>query len=181
MKKVLLLCLIAAQSFAFDSVSVGGGLLLNTPDLDGGSGVDEESAFSLQVGAIAKSEIADKIDFRTGAFLQRKNYTLETQSLELDLALDYLTIPLTVAYNLNDKFNLIGGLSASVLIADDCDVDNGTCQFDDTETFVPSLIVGGGMFFNDSLSGEAYIERTLSEVSESTEITSLVFNVLYNI
>lgn len=180
MRKVLLLCFVSLQALAFETVTIGGGLLYNMPDSDD-SNLDDENGISVQVGVIAKKEINPDLDFRTGVFYQRRAAVADTSIGDLEYTLDYLSVPLTISYKLEDDFSLIGGLSAGINIGDDCDLDDGFCDLEDPESLLLSLSLGVSKKLNDQLYGEVLLDKSLGELVDGLEMTSIIFNVLYEI
>lgn len=193
-KKFLMLMLVTSGSaYALDfnalDLSVGGGVLFNTADVDvEGADIDANSKVSLQVGGLAKTEITSGLKFRTGLFYTRKNTELEAkafgETFTTDLSFDYLSVPLTVEYLIASAgIGIIGGVNFQLNIASDCEASSGSCDIDedDVESTVTPLVLGVSKMFNEQWSGEATYEHALGETTEDLEISSFVFNVLYKI
>lgn len=188
---LLVLSLFIAQTvYAEHTIAVGGGLLINHIDTDGGSGeADEELSASLNVGAKSVYDLNENLQFRTGLYLQERSakYSVDVLGVDGDITANVISgsLPLNLQYKLNEKFAIFGGYTLDYNINDYCDADGDfdSCTIDDDEmkSTVHYVNFGASIWANDKIDIDVSYQRAITETYDDIKIHSIVAQIFVKI
>jgi hypothetical protein len=126
------------------------------------AGAENEVRVGFYFGAYTQIDLSDKMHLRPElSLLSQKG----TRNGNVKVNVNYLSVPVTLAYNLTDDFSLSGGLSLSVLY--NAHVNDGRGDISEFINTLDGAILFGGIYqFNDKIAGSLRFTRSLSRLGD---------------
>jgi hypothetical protein len=131
---------------------------------------DPEIGFEL--GATALVPLRDTISLRTGLAYVQKKTSAKTTAGKFEGQFDYIEIPITALYALNETAALFGGVNVDFQVNDECELAGATCTIKNDEAVAYNLVVGGRFNFMKPSAFEAFYELGLGDIAKDTKIGS---------
>ena len=75
-----------------------------------------ETRLGIRLGISASKELSDAMALNTGIIYSTKGYSGSVGEHDFDEALNYIEVPVNLAFSVSDKFSLMGGFYSAVLI-----------------------------------------------------------------
>jgi len=101
-----------------------------------------DSRIGMHFGGVASFPLGDAIQLRTGAIYSQKGAALDFGDETLTLALDYLEIPVDVAYKIGDVFSISAGPYFAFLMSSKMKMDGESEDMEDVSGMDMGLNVG---------------------------------------
>lgn len=168
--------------------SIYAGINMTKVEIENVDDDDIEFGGGADLGYLLLVPFGDSFALRTGAGISRKSAVIDTGLLangDVELQLTYLEIPVTAYIPFGSGVvSGIAGANAYVLLADDCDVDFGSCtsNSDDYKDFVATAVLGARFRLGAASSRhnlEALFESGLTDVDKNDTKLKLGHSIRY--
>jgi hypothetical protein len=166
MKKIFL---VAVAIFAFASMGhaqikfgAKGGLNIANQNFEfEGFSISPDSKIGFHIGAMAKAAISEKV-----SIMPELLYSTEGSSTDDgDFEVNYINLPILVAFNPSEMFNIHAGPQLGYLISADADGDIK----DELKSINLSLAIGAAVELSNGFTGGVRYNLGLSNIADSEE------------
>ncbi len=194
MKNFILVSLLLVSSVVSASapqLAVGGGIIINRPDIKygdlSGTGMSahEETSTSFTIGARVLMPLSEKLSFRTGLALQEKvaeiSYDFSGVSAGAKVKVLEFAIPLNLQYQIHEKFSAYGGYIMDLPINQYCDPTGALpdCQFKEAAKVTHNLNIGGSFHLAEKLDLELSYQHPMKAVLNDVKIYTWLLQGFY--
>jgi hypothetical protein len=161
---------VSSTAFAQEFAAVVGVHQTDADTDDATASVDGVMNFKAGLGV--RFQLMENSYFRTGVLYNQRHFEVKSSGAAsaVDYNFDYLDIPATYQFNVNEMFGLFGGLVVAVNINDD--VDTTPSVDPDADTLIPLATLGATLMFDDMIGFDFYYERGLGSFAEDLETFS---------
>lgn len=129
-----------------------------------------DGKMNFKAGLGVRFALMENSYFRTGVLYNQRHFEATSSGLDFEYNFDYLDIPATYQYNVNEMFGLFGGLVIGVNINDDVEAPTGVTVADpDAEAMIPLLTAGVTLMFDDMIGFDFYYERGMGSFADDLE------------
>ena len=135
------------------------------------AGLTTQGKTNFQVGAIAKFELKDAWQIRSGFIYTQRNYTLQLGSNDIgDLKFTYFEIPVGLLYKFSDFGGAFVGTSLDFNVSKSC--PGGSCT--GVSSMPIGMQVGASFKFAPQMGAEIYYEALTSKLADNAEAPKAV-------
>ena len=132
------------------------------------SSIDGKLNFKAGLGV--RFALMENSYFRTGVLYNQRHFEVTSGANDFEYNFDYLDIPATYQFNVNEMFGLFGGLVIGVNINDDVKAPAAAVVTDpDAEAMIPLLTAGVTLMFDDMIGFDFYYERGMGSFADDLE------------
>ena len=181
MKKIfsILFALTLTTTISFSQTQMGVTAGVNMSTLSGNdlSNVMEAFGFEMgsrpgiRIGFSASKELSDVLALNSGVIYSAKGYSFSSSQSDGNAALNYIELPVNLAFSVSDQFSLMGGFYSAFLMSVNSILD-GEEQEQDMDLFA-SIDVGIGLgaqfYINDDISINAGYQMGIVPLREPIE------------
>lgn len=169
---VFLLAL-GGTSSAWAETSLGGVVGVNLTEWDGDN-VSYDPEVGFEAGLTAIVPFQGRVALRTGAAYVQKKTSADQTGGKFKGQFDYIEVPITALYSLNDATGIFGGANLDLKVADDCELGGASCTMEKDESFVYNLVVGGRFDVAKPSAIEAFYELGIADIAKDNKIGSSI-------
>lgn len=164
---LMAMTLISTSTFAQELGLLGG--FHQTTAESSNSTYSDDGKIGFKLGALARFEMAEPFNFRSGLVYSTRNFDLNSATNEIEYKFSYLDVPAMVEYRLNEVVGFYGGLSIGINVTDDAKLNGVSIADPDTESMIALGQVGASFLFQDMFSLDVYYERGLGDIADSVK------------
>jgi hypothetical protein len=139
------------------------------------SAVSTESKLNFKAGLAMAYELIPGGRFKTGAIYNQRHFVMKSAGVETKIQFDYIDVPATFQYNINEMIGFYGGLVIGINVNNRVEVPAGTAF---TKPSVEGLYalgtVGANFIFDDMVGFDLYFERGLGKAASSVKDYSTI-------
>ncbi|MBX2996769.1 MAG: outer membrane beta-barrel protein [Bdellovibrionaceae bacterium] len=164
--KMWLMTVVMMMGFAAQAQDVGIVLGIRGDNAEAKTtGVKVNGKTNFQGGAVAKFEIQDAWNVRTGFMYTQRNYELTSGAAAVDAKFTYFEIPVGLMYKFSDFGGAFLGANLGFNLSKDC--GGGTCE--GVSSAPIGMQLGASFKFAPQMGFEFYYERLFSKVADNLE------------
>lgn len=126
------------------------------------SGSSIDGVMNFKAGLGVRFALMENSVFRTGVLYNQRHVESKDSATNVttEINFDYIDIPATYQFNVNEMFGLFGGLVVAVNINDDASAPAPTVVPDlDADKIIPLITGGVTLMFEDQIGFDFYYER----------------------
>lgn len=158
----ILMMVLGLSNHAF-AQRVGITLGLSQVQVEGSSGTDISSNGSYQFGALFYQPMSEQIEVRLGALLVQQNLVATAGTVDTNIHLTKLNVPLTAGFRIGERFLLFAGPVLSINANSACDSSGGgSCSTSDLKVKGTDILLSLGANFQ--LTSELGMELSLDRM-----------------
>jgi hypothetical protein len=157
--------LISAPAFAQEYAAVVG---VHQTDADtDAAGASIDGVMNFKAGLGVRFSLMEGSYFRTGVLYNQRHIESKASATgtKTKINFDYIDIPATYQYNINEMFGVFGGLVVGVNINDDVDTTPSTDP--NADKIIPLLTAGVTLMFEDMIGFDFYYERGMGGFADN--------------
>lgn len=140
-------------------------------------GVDEEGEIGYKLGLVARFEMVNQLNFRSGVLYSFRPFDFKSGGTTYSHEFAYIDVPALVELKLNDMAGIFGGVVIGINADDKI---SGGATAEGLNDIIALLNAGVSLIFNDLYGFDIYAERGLGDVYDGAEdITSFGANFVF--
>lgn len=138
------------------------------------AGVSTNTEMAYQFGLVGAFPMTDSLLFRSGFLYTQRPVTVKVGTVNQKYTYNYVDIPLTILWKMNDFGGVYGGVNVAMAASADCD----SCATKPNKGGAMPLVIGGTFKFAPSFGVDVYYEAMSKVGDEFKEARAVGANLL---